>query len=97
MKRGDLGQPRTGAAGYPDEPGSSASEPALVGDDTLREQSAADSAARDLTSEDPGDEPARAPPPAIARPSRPTICSGRLTPRRRSPRKPAGWAGSAAP
>ena len=55
MKRGDLGQPRTGAAGYPDEPGG-ASEPAITGDDTLREQSAADSAARRPTSEDPGDE-----------------------------------------
>src|ERR1700734_1737104 len=56
VKRGDLGQPRTGAAGYPDEPGSSASEPALISDDTLREQSAADSPARDLISEDPRGE-----------------------------------------
>ena len=96
MKRGDLGQPPIGAAGYPDEPGSSASEPAIAGDAPLREQSAADSATRDLTSEDPGDQ-ARAPARAIARPSRPTICSGRLTQRRRSPRKPAGWACSAAP
>ena len=59
MKRGDLGQPRTGAASYPDEPGSSASEPAITGDTTLREQSAADSAAQDPTSEDPRHEAPR--------------------------------------
>ncbi|MGH7734279.1 MAG: AI-2E family transporter, partial [Gemmatimonadales bacterium] len=40
MKHGDPGDPRTS---YPDQPGSSDSEPALANDDTLREQSAADS------------------------------------------------------
>ena len=53
MKRGDLGQPRSGAPGYPDEPGNGASEPAIVTDNTLRDQSAADSSrARDLADED---------------------------------------------
>jgi hypothetical protein len=36
VKRGDLGQPGSGAPGYPGEPGNGASEPAIVTDDTLR-------------------------------------------------------------
>jgi predicted PurR-regulated permease PerM len=67
VKRGDLGQPRTGAAGYPDQPGS-ASEPAIADGDTLREQStagireqSASSLAQGLTSEDPEDQPAPRP------------------------------------
>ena len=41
MKRGDLGQLRTGAPGHPDQPGRGGREPAIAGDDALREQSAA--------------------------------------------------------
>jgi predicted PurR-regulated permease PerM len=43
VKRGDLGQPRTGAPGDPDQPGSGGSEPALATDDALRQQSTAGS------------------------------------------------------
>jgi predicted PurR-regulated permease PerM len=57
VKRGDLGQPGSGAPGYPDEPGNGASEPAVVTDDALRDQSAADSSrAGDLAGEDSAGE-----------------------------------------
>ncbi len=43
MKRGDLGQPRTGAPGDPDQPGSGPSEPAVASDGALREQGTGES------------------------------------------------------
>ena len=43
MKRGDLGGPRTSAPGDPDQRGSGNGEPAIVGDDALREQGRGDS------------------------------------------------------
>jgi predicted PurR-regulated permease PerM len=53
VKRGDLGQPRSGAPGYPDEPGNGAGEPAIATDDALRDQSTADtSPAGDLAGGD---------------------------------------------
>ena len=54
VTRGDLDQPRNGAADqpgepYPDHPETSLSEPALANDDGLREESAADSPGRGST------------------------------------------------
>jgi predicted PurR-regulated permease PerM len=68
VTRGDLDQPRNGAAGqpgepypdhpgepYPDHPETSPSEPALASDDGLREESTADSRGED----GPGSQPGR--------------------------------------
>ena len=59
MTRGDLDQPRNGAADqpgepYPDHPEISPSEPALTNDRGLREESAADSTGGDRTGSQPG-------------------------------------------
>ncbi len=57
MKRGDLGQSRSGAPGHRDEPGNGARVPAIATDDTRRDQSAADSSrAGDLPDEDSAGE-----------------------------------------
>src|ERR1035438_9184796 len=41
VTRGDLGERRTGAPGFPDQPENGASEPAVATDDALLEQSGA--------------------------------------------------------
>ncbi|MDX6338525.1 MAG: hypothetical protein QOG05_5865 [Streptosporangiaceae bacterium] len=52
MKRGDLGQPRSGAPGYPDEPGNGSGEPAIATDGALRDQSAGTSPGGDVAGGD---------------------------------------------
>ena len=59
VTRGDLDQPRNGAADqpgepYPDHPETSPSEPALANDHVLREESAADSTGGDRAGSQPG-------------------------------------------
>jgi predicted PurR-regulated permease PerM len=52
VKRGDLGQPRSGAPGYPDEPGDGAGGPAIATDGALRDQSAGTSPGGDVAGGD---------------------------------------------
>jgi len=69
VTRGDLGERRTGAPGFPDQPENGASEPAVATDDALLDQSAALSSPSGDTAGDPaghgnaaGGDPAEAGP-----------------------------------
>ena len=111
MTRGDLDQLPNGAADqpgepYPDHPEISPSEPALANDHGLREESAAASTGGASTggastggASPAGDGAGRASSgsqPGQRNPGDPEATGGRLRQPPRSPRRPGGWAGSAA-